>query len=220
MVDLFYTINPGEPKVQSVTQPTGGTVTVDDWIYVGGEFTNIGGQPRNKIARLYSSDGTADPTFNPNAVGESVRKIAIDANGNPIVGGFFTDIGGQPRNNIARLNISDGTADPTFNPNANYPVNTIAVDANNNLLVGGGFTNINGQSRNRIARLNSINGTADPTFNPNANNLVFDLALDANGNPVVGGIFTNIGGQARNNIARLNSSSGTADPTFNPSANN
>jgi hypothetical protein len=54
-------------RVQSVTQPTGGTVTVDDWIYAGGNFTNIGGQPRNNIARLYSSDGTADPTFNPNA---------------------------------------------------------------------------------------------------------------------------------------------------------
>jgi hypothetical protein len=54
-------------RVQSVTQPTGGTVTVDDWIYAGGNFTNIGGQPRNNIARLYGSDGTADPTFNPNA---------------------------------------------------------------------------------------------------------------------------------------------------------
>jgi Domain of unknown function (DUF5122) beta-propeller/Bacterial Ig domain len=53
--------------VQSVTQPTGGTVTVDDWIYVGGDFTNIGGQPRNRIARLYGSDGTVDPIFNPNS---------------------------------------------------------------------------------------------------------------------------------------------------------
>src|SRR4028118_2127572 len=33
-------------RVQSVTQPTGGTVTVDDWIYAGGNFTNIGGEPR------------------------------------------------------------------------------------------------------------------------------------------------------------------------------
>ena len=50
-------------KVQSVTEPTGGTVTADDWIYAGGNFTNIGGQPRNNIARLYGSDGTADPTL-------------------------------------------------------------------------------------------------------------------------------------------------------------
>lgn len=154
-------------KVQSVTQPTGGTVTVDDWIYAGGEFTNIGGQPRNKIARLYSSDGTADPSFNPNA-DNTVIAIALDANGNPLVGGDFTNIGGQSRNRIARLNSSNGTADPTFNPNADNSVWAIALDANNNPVVGGNFTTIGGQLRNRIARLNSSNGTADATFNPDA----------------------------------------------------
>ena len=64
-------------SVESVTQPTGGTVTVDDWIYAGGNFNNIGGQPRSSIARLYGSDGTADPTFNPNA-DSWVNAIAID----------------------------------------------------------------------------------------------------------------------------------------------
>ncbi len=172
-------------KVQSVSQPTGGTVTVDDWIYAGGEFTNIGGQTRNKIARLYSSDGTADPTFNPNA-DNTVIAIALDANGNPLVGGDFTNIGGQPRNRIARLNSSNGTADPTFNPNADNSVWAIALDANNNPVVGGNFTTIGGQLRNRIARLNSSNGTADATFNPDANNFVRAIALDASGNPVVG----------------------------------
>ncbi|MEG4044462.1 choice-of-anchor Y domain-containing protein, partial [Microcoleus sp. Pol17C2] len=204
-------------KVQSVTQPTGGTVTVDDWIYAGGYFTNIGGQPRNRIARLYGSDGTADPTFNP-SVDSAVWGIAIDANGNAVVGGDFTNIGGLPRNRIARLNSSNGTADPTFNPNANDRIYAIAIDANNNPVVGDFFTNIGGQPRNYIARLNSSNGTADPTFNPNANNFVYAIAIDASGNSVVGGRFTNIGGQPRNRIARLNSTNGTADATFNPNA--
>jgi hypothetical protein len=65
--------------------------------------------------------------------------IAIDANGNPVVGGYYSNIGGQPRNRIARLNSSDGTADPTFNPNADGFVNAIAIDANNNPVVGGYF---------------------------------------------------------------------------------
>ena len=184
-------------RVQSVTQPTGGTVTVDDWIYAGGNFTNIGGQPRNSIARLYGSDGTADPTFNPNA-NSWVNAIAIDANGNPVVGGYFTTIGGQPRNYIARLNSSNGTADVTFNPNADDSVEAIAIDANNNPVVGGVFTTIGGQPRNYIARLNSSNGTADPNFNPNADNWVYAIAIDANNNPVVGGFLTEIDGQARN----------------------
>src|SRR4028118_65972 len=78
-------------RVQSVTQPIGGTVTVDDWIYAGGFFTNIGGQSLNRIARLYGSDGTADPTFNPNADG-AAWDITIDPNGNPLVAGDFTNI--------------------------------------------------------------------------------------------------------------------------------
>src|SRR4028119_39972 len=204
-------------RVQSITQPTGGTVTVDDWIYAGGNFSNIGGQPRNNIARLYGSDGTADPTFNANA-DNFAWAMAIDANGNPVVGGFFTNIGGQPRNYIARLNSSEGTTDLTFNPNADGFVNAIAIDANNNPVVGGYFSNIGGQPRNRIARLNSSDGTADATFNPNADSTVWAIAIDANHNPVVGGEFTNIGGQPRNSIARLNSSDGTADPAFNPKA--
>src|SRR5919199_1661664 len=200
-------------RVQSVTQPTGGTVTVDDWIYAGGMFTKIGGQPRNNIARLYSSDGTADPNFNPNA-NSAVWAIAIDATNNPLVGGNFTNIGGQPRNRIARLNSSDGTADANFNPNADNTVWAIALDANHNPVVGGEFTNIGGQPRNRIARLNSSDGTADPAFNPKAHDLLWAIALDANHNPVVGGEFTNIGGEPRKKISRLNSSGGTGETVF------
>ncbi|MEG3956438.1 Ig-like domain-containing protein, partial [Microcoleus sp. herbarium2] len=124
----------------------------------------------------------------------------------------------QQRNRIARLNSSDGTADPTFNPNSDGAVNAIAIDATNNPVVGGTFTNIGGQQRNRIARLNSSDGTADPAFNPNADDLLWAIAIDGNNNPVVAGRFTNIGGQPRNYIARLNSN-GTADPNFNPDAN-
>jgi hypothetical protein len=138
-------------------------VTVDDWIYAGGNFNNIGGQPRNNIARLYGSDGRADPTFNPNA-NSWVNAIAIDANNNPVVGGQFTTIGGQPRYYIARLNSSNGTADPNFNPNADNWVYAIAIDANNNPVVGGFLTKIDGQPRNYIARWNSSNGTADVTL--------------------------------------------------------
>jgi len=57
----------GRLNVQSIaTAPTKGTAIINDWIYVGGYFTNIGGLARDRIARL-NSDGTVDPTFNPNA---------------------------------------------------------------------------------------------------------------------------------------------------------
>ena len=41
-------------------------VQADGKILVGGGFTSIGGQPRNRVARL-NPDGTLDTTFNPGA---------------------------------------------------------------------------------------------------------------------------------------------------------
>jgi len=194
-------------------------IQADGSILVGGNFTSIGGQPRIGIARL-NADGTADTAFNPNASGGSfsgVFALAIQADGKILVGGIFTSIGGQPRNNIARLN-ADGTLDTAFNPNANGRVNELAIQADGKIVVGGLFTSIGGQTRNSIARLNA-DGTLDTAFNPNANEEVLALAIQADGKILVGGRFTSIGGQPRNNIARLNAD-GTADTAFNPNANN
>jgi hypothetical protein len=70
------------------------------------------------------------------------------------VGGWFTSIGGQARNYIARLN-ADGTVDPGFNPDVSSYANSIAVQADGKILVGGAFDSIGGQDRNYIARLSS-----------------------------------------------------------------
>jgi uncharacterized delta-60 repeat protein len=85
-------------------------VQTDGKILVGGWFTSIGGQTRNHIARL-NPNGTLDTTFvdlkakPDNSVFSS---IAIQSDGKILVGGYFTSIGGQTRNHIARLN-PDGT---------------------------------------------------------------------------------------------------------------
>ncbi|PSB08496.1 hypothetical protein C7B69_22780, partial [filamentous cyanobacterium Phorm 46] len=207
----------GRLNVQSiVTAPTNGIAIINDWIYVGGNFTNIGGLARNNIARL-NSDGTVDNTFNPNP-DFAVWAIAIDSSGNPIVGGDFRTIGigGQPRNRIAKLNPTTGAADATFNPDASGPVYEIAIDSSGNPIVGGFFTTIGGQTRNDIAKLDPTTGVADATFNPDAQ--VREIAIDSSGNLIVGGRFGIIGGQPRNNIAKLDPTTGVADATFNPNA--
>jgi uncharacterized delta-60 repeat protein len=167
------------------------------------------------MARL-NADGTVDATFNPNANG-GVNSIVVQANGNILVVGDFTKIGGQARNYIARLN-ADGSLDTAFNPNANDFILSTAMQADGKILVGGYFTFIGGQTRNKIARLNA-DGSLNTTFNPSANDLVFSIAVQADGKILVGGYFTFIGGQTRNKIARLNAD-GSLDTTFNPNATN
>ncbi len=189
-------------------------IQADGKILVGGDFTTLGGQPRNHIARL-NADGTLDSAFNPGA-GSYVDLLAIQADGKILVGGWFTTLGGQPRNHIARLN-ADGTLDSAFNPEPDSSVLSLAIQADGKILAGGAFTTFGGQPRNSIARLNA-NGTVDSFFNPGADNSVISLALQADGKILVGGYFNTLGGQLRNSIARLNYD-GALDSGFNPGVN-
>ena len=95
---------------------------------------------RNRIARL-NPDGTLDAAFDPNANG-SVRTMAVQADGKILVGGLFSNIGGQTRNRIARLDPTTGLAD-AFNPDANSSVLSIALQADGKILVGGQFSGAN-----------------------------------------------------------------------------
>src|SRR5438128_311155 len=85
-------------------------VQADGKILIGGGFTTLspnGGAAvmRNHIARL-NADGTLDTAFNPNLIGGDVSSIAVQSDGKILVGGFFTSIGGQTRNYIARLDAT------------------------------------------------------------------------------------------------------------------
>ena len=193
-------------------------VQADGKILIGGAFTNVGGQPRNRIARLDAATGAVDLSFDPNANNE-VRTIAVQPDGQILVGGIFTSIGGQTRNRIARLNAATGLPD-SFNPNANGEVYSIGVQVDGKIVVGGNFVGdncIGGQRRDFMARLDGITGLAD-SFNPNPDFAVISVVVQADGKILAGGNFMNVGGQPRNRIARLDATSGLAD-SFNPNAN-
>jgi uncharacterized delta-60 repeat protein len=141
-------------------------VQADGKILAGGSFNSsistptIGGQTRNRIARLDAVTGLAD-SFDPNA-NNTVSAIAVQADGKILVGGSFgaaNSIGGQPRYCMARLDATNGLAD-SFDPNVGggNTISKIVVQADAKILVGGGFTMLspNGAAavtRNCIARL-------------------------------------------------------------------
>ena len=128
-------------------------VQADGKILAGGAFTSIGGQTRNRIARLDATTGLAD-SFDPNANAECLFNRG--AGGRQDFGGrrFHARIGGQTRNRIARLDATTGLAD-SFDPNANSHVYSIAVQADGKILAGGNFTSIGGQTRSLFARLSN-----------------------------------------------------------------
>ena len=56
---------------------------------------------RNRIARLHP-DGSLDASFNPD-VNNNVLSLALQSDGKILLGGLFSSIDGQSRENIARL---------------------------------------------------------------------------------------------------------------------
>jgi trimeric autotransporter adhesin len=190
-------------------------------IYVGGAFTTIGGQVRRKVAALDATINTNNAlSWNPNAGnGWNVGALAVSGS-SVLVGGNFTSINGEFRNNIAAIDLVSNTLLP-WNPDANGNINTITI-AGNTVYVGGDFTAIGGLPRNRIAALDlTVNTNNALAWNPNANNTIRTLAVS--GNVVyAGGDFTHIGGLPRNRIAALDATMAANNvlPGWNPDANN
>jgi hypothetical protein len=195
-------------------------------IYVGGDFTSIGGQFRNNIAALDASTGLAT-AWNPN-VDSQVYALAVAppisgvAPGSTIyAGGRFTSVGGQPHSNLVALDAGTG-APTTWTPLADGIVDALTVSGNT-IYAGGTFTHIGGQPRYHVAALDASNGLAT-TWNPSANSIVLTLAvappISEGSNSVIyaGGNFSTIGGQPRNYIAALDASTGLAT-NWNPNAN-
>ena len=187
-------------------------------IFVAGQFNTIGGTNRNQIARL-ASNGDVDLNWNANLSSNGIlRTLALDASGNLYVGGFITNIGGQARNNIAKLSGSTGAVDPNWNPGTDSWVQLLAVDNTNGLLYAGGqFNHAGGISLERLARFSTDgDGLVDSNWSPQPDGQISDVAVDSTGNVFVSGYFQNIGGQAREGIAKLTGADGSADATWNP----
>ncbi|HSS18996.1 MAG TPA: DUF4214 domain-containing protein [Pyrinomonadaceae bacterium] len=78
-------------------------VQADGKVLIGGAFTMVSGQPRNRIARVDAITGVPD-SFDPNLIpGPFVFSAVVQADGKVLVGGSFGNMGGQTRNFFARL---------------------------------------------------------------------------------------------------------------------
>ncbi|HEV2693744.1 MAG TPA: Calx-beta domain-containing protein, partial [Verrucomicrobiae bacterium] len=192
-------------------------------LVVAGDFTLANGVPRQRVARL-NADGSLDTKFSlpSSAYGakDSVRALAVQADGRIVLGGFFTNYNSVAANRITRVN-GDGTLDSLFNAgsgadNPVYALKETFVNGLSKLMVGGSFATLAGTPINGIARLNN-DGSLDTTFNPGlgANGTVYSLAVQStDGKIVIGGDFTAVNGNTNcNHIARLNLD-GSVDAAF------
>ena len=183
-------------------------VQSDGKIVIAGPFTSIAGESRNGLARL-NANGTLDTTFDAGAAANNtIRALAIQTDDKVLIAGIFTEVAGQARMGLARLN-GDGTLDSSYDAHISgsgfFGVSDIELQSNGMLLIGGFFSAVATQARSNIARLDP-DGQLDLSFEPQNPINVSELALQSDGNIIV----TN-----NTAILRLNSN-GSRDTSFSP----
>jgi Domain of unknown function (DUF5122) beta-propeller len=179
----------------------------DGKVVIAGDFTEVDGIDRNRIARL-NADNTVDLDWNPGA-DQSVFSLEI-IDGIVYAGGPFQYIGGKQRFGLASLNGANGMA-TAWNPSPNGYVQTM-TKLHDSLYVAGTFTKIGAASRQYLAAFD-MNG-ALTNWDPHPNDIPFALAA-TDAAIYAGGNFTHIGGADRARLAALDTISGVAT-SWNP----
>ena len=153
----------------------------------------------------WAGSGTIDSTYAP-VLNSYVYAMAIQANGQVVIGGNFSTVNGTSRSRIARL-YADGSLDTAFLnglSGASGTVNALAVQSDGHIVIAGNFGSVNGTSRYGVARLNA-NGTLDGSFVPtNTSSYYNAVAVQSDNKVIVGG---------NGYLLRLNAD-GTTDNTF------
>jgi hypothetical protein len=180
-------------------------------IFALGDFTAIGGQSRNRIAKLSATGpGAVDPLWNPDHP-DNLHALAVRGT-NLFVGGLSY---------LGRLSTTGtGAGESPWGPQPDYNIFALALSGSD-LYVAGNFSQIGGANRSRLAEVSTLGaGAVDPVWDPGATggNLGTIKTLSVSDSYLyVGGSFDQIGGQSRKNIARLSlEGGGVADPIWDP----
>jgi hypothetical protein len=147
-------------------------------VFIGGNFTAVGGQPRQHLAAVDAADGSVDP-FAPNVskTNKNPYVFALLAGDSKLyVGGLFSHVNGKGRAKLAAFDLSTGALDPAWRPKANDKVQDLEFglddggDADrdgDSIFVAGRFSNITGSNgtqepRQSLARVQTATGNLHP----------------------------------------------------------
>ncbi len=180
--------NPPSTFVRSVHKDSDGN------LWVGGDFSSIGGVSANRIVRfnpataqwsqLIDNTQSAAERTGPSSGGV----YAIVRSGNYVYIGGFTFNGAANMTYIRRYNLTTSRWEAVGN-GLNGPVRALGVEANGNVLAGGQFTASGGTTINHLARWN---GSSWSAVAGGVNSNVREIVVN-NGTIYAGGDFTAVG---------------------------
>ncbi|WP_326503500.1 fibrinogen-like YCDxxxxGGGW domain-containing protein [Rothia nasimurium] len=167
-----YDVNSGE-LVRSFTPQLNGQVKAisplpNGKLAVGGEFTEVNGQPSNGFVILDPVTGATDTSLgwdivNRTAAGVSFVK-SIDVHGDYVyIAGNFTHVKGSTSDvyaysrNVARFRLSNNSVDWNWRPIVNGTVNGVSA-SDEGVTIGGYFSTVNNQRAWKLAYLSTSEG--------------------------------------------------------------
>ncbi|MCA8917522.1 MAG: putative Ig domain-containing protein [Planctomycetes bacterium] len=164
-------------------------------LFVGGDFTNIGGAMRNNLAAIDLTSATVmawDPA--PDQIVHALEVLS----GRLFVTGVFDNIAGSSRAHAASFDVSTLTLNSWQPAVVGGYITSLATDGTS--LFASGFFNSAGGSSPHLAQLDPFSNNAS-SWTPSPSAGVSGLAVDGN-KLYVGGSFTTISGTSRQRLAR------------------
>ncbi len=160
-------------------------------IFVGGDFTTVNGQTRNRIAAFDTATGALVANWKP-SVSYRVKSIAVSGT-TVYFGGSFGLVNGVDRLRLAAVTTDTGTLLP-WAPATNGDVYAVdAADGDNGaskVYAGGQFSTVNGTTQNTVTSLDPVSGAVLPFPGasavppPNGSCTTRVKAIDASGDTV------------------------------------
>ena len=135
------------------------------YLYVGGDFTVVNGQPRHHLAAFKLTTGKLAGRIPDMRISGTVKALAATAT-SLYVGGSFGSVAGHARGRLAKLILTRagrfrlGTWAPSV---AGGEVRDVVVDsAHGRVIAGGTFRSVNGHATNRLAAIGQRLGKVKP----------------------------------------------------------
>jgi hypothetical protein len=146
-------------------------------VYLGGNFTAVGGRSRMRLAAVDSNTGAVSSAF-VHSAGAAVRSLSLSSDGSQLyAGGGFATVDGSPRAYLAAFTLSSGVLNGSWKPAASGPVRTVSAQPGR-VYVGGNFITLNGSTAHGyLAAVSPSTGATDDTFKANIKYLVNALSI-------------------------------------------
>ncbi len=173
-----------------------------DNVYVGGNFTSIGGQTRKYFAVASATTGAIgawDPA--PSSVINDMTMVGDRV----YVAGVFATFDGEARKGVAAIDATSNSVE-AWDPRTDGGFSTITADADKVYLVGS-MSGVNSLPRTNAAAFSSDTGEMLP-WDPSPNSLVTTMARDGS-TIYMGGAFTQLGATTRHRAAAVDTTAGT-----------